>query len=156
MLHTIHASVKLNSVPCLSCRLVAVRETPMWECHRDWQCHSVCKVGLVLAECKMLNHLKEKPRHKTPYHDLSFLWRNPQQMLRTQRNLNASCAPLWWRLLLLLLLLSSSSSPLCRVFTLIPETNHVSSVYSVAPIPRVLLMVHITLSSILNSFVFLY
>jgi hypothetical protein len=39
------------------------------------------------------------------------------------------------------------------IHTYIPETNHVSSVYSVAAIPRVLLMVHIALSSILNSFV---
>jgi hypothetical protein len=40
--------------------------------------------------------------------------------------------------------------------TYIPETNHVSRVYSVAAIPRVLLVVHITLSSILNSVVLLH
>jgi hypothetical protein len=40
--------------------------------------------------------------------------------------------------------------------TYIPETNHVSRVYSVAAIPRVLLMVHIALSAILNSFVLLH
>jgi hypothetical protein len=40
--------------------------------------------------------------------------------------------------------------------TYIPETNHVSRVYSVAAILRVLLMVHITLSSILKSFVLLH
>jgi hypothetical protein len=42
------------------------------------------------------------------------------------------------------------------IHTYIPETNHVSRVYSVAAILRVLLMVHITLSSILNSFVLLH
>jgi hypothetical protein len=42
------------------------------------------------------------------------------------------------------------------IHTYIPETNHVSRVYSVAAILRVLLMVHITLSSVLNSFVFLH
>jgi hypothetical protein len=40
--------------------------------------------------------------------------------------------------------------------TYIPETNHVSRVYSVATIPRVLLMVHITLYPILKSFVLLH
>jgi hypothetical protein len=35
----------------------------------------------------------------------------------------------------------------------IPETNHVSRVYTVAAIPRVLLMVHIKLSSILNALI---
>jgi hypothetical protein len=50
-------------------------------------------MDLLLAEGKTLKHLKEKPQHKTPYHDLSFLWRrNPQQTLRTQRNLKAPCA----------------------------------------------------------------
>jgi hypothetical protein len=29
-------------------------------------------MGLLLAEGKRLKHLKEKPHHKTPYHDLSF------------------------------------------------------------------------------------
>jgi hypothetical protein len=42
------------------------------------------------------------------------------------------------------------------IHTYIPETSHVSRVYSVAAILRVLLMVHITLSSILNSFVLLH
>jgi hypothetical protein len=42
------------------------------------------------------------------------------------------------------------------IHTYVPETNHVSMVHSVAGIPRVLLMVHITLSSILNSFVLLH
>jgi hypothetical protein len=42
------------------------------------------------------------------------------------------------------------------IHTYIPETNHVSRVYSVAAIPRVLLMVHIALSSILNPFVLLH
>jgi hypothetical protein len=42
------------------------------------------------------------------------------------------------------------------IHTYIPETNHVSRVHSVAAILRVLLMVHITLSSILNSFVLLH
>jgi hypothetical protein len=37
------------------------------------------------------------------------------------------------------------------IHTYIPETNHVSRVCSVAAIPRVLLMVHIALSAILNS-----
>jgi hypothetical protein len=41
------------------------------------------------------------------------------------------------------------------IHTYIPETNHVSRVYSIAAIPRVLLMVHIALSTILNSFVLL-
>jgi hypothetical protein len=40
--------------------------------------------------------------------------------------------------------------------TYIPETNHVSRVHSVAAIPRVLLMVHIALSAILNSTVLLH
>jgi hypothetical protein len=39
------------------------------------------------------------------------------------------------------------------IHTYIPETNHVSRVHSAAAIPRVLLMVHIALSAILNSFV---
>jgi hypothetical protein len=34
------------------------------------------------------------------------------------------------------------------IHTYVPETNHVSRVYSVAAIPRILLMVYITLSSI--------
>jgi hypothetical protein len=38
------------------------------------------------------------------------------------------------------------------IHTYIPETNHVSRVHSVAAILRVLLMVYIALSSILNSF----
>jgi hypothetical protein len=42
------------------------------------------------------------------------------------------------------------------IHTYIPETNHVSRVHSVAAIPRVLLMVHISLPSILNSFVLLH
>jgi hypothetical protein len=48
------------------------------------------------------------------------------------------------------------SSFMQGIHTYIPETNHVSSVYSVAAIPCVLLMVHIALSSILNSFVLLH
>jgi hypothetical protein len=36
--------------------------------------------------------------------------------------------------------------------TYIQKTNHVSRVYSVAAIPRLLFMVHITLSSILKLF----
>jgi hypothetical protein len=39
------------------------------------------------------------------------------------------------------------------IHTYIPEINHVSRVYSITAIPCILLMVHITLSSILNSFV---
>jgi hypothetical protein len=31
-------------------------------------------MGLLLAEGKWLTHLKEKPHHKIPYHDLSFLF----------------------------------------------------------------------------------
>jgi hypothetical protein len=42
------------------------------------------------------------------------------------------------------------------IHTYLPETNHVSRVYSVTAIPRVLLMVHITLYSILNSFALLH
>jgi type IV secretory pathway VirB3-like protein len=41
------------------------------------------------------------------------------------------------------------------IHTYIPETKHVSRLYSVAGILRLLLMVHITLSSILNSLVLL-
>jgi hypothetical protein len=41
------------------------------------------------------------------------------------------------------------------IHTSVPETNHVSRVYSVAAILRLLFMVHVTLSSILNSFVLL-
>jgi heme/copper-type cytochrome/quinol oxidase subunit 4 len=45
-------------------------------------------MGLLLAEGKRLKHLKEKPHHKIPYHDLSFLWRKTaQQKLRTHRSL---------------------------------------------------------------------
>jgi hypothetical protein len=40
--------------------------------------------------------------------------------------------------------------------TYIPETNHISRVYRVAVILHVLLMVHIALSAILNSFVLLH
>jgi hypothetical protein len=42
------------------------------------------------------------------------------------------------------------------IHTYIPDTNHVSRVHSVAAILRILLMVHIMLSSIWNSFVFLH
>jgi hypothetical protein len=42
------------------------------------------------------------------------------------------------------------------IHTYVPETNHVSRVYSVADIQRVLLMVHIMLSSLLNSLVLLH
>jgi hypothetical protein len=42
------------------------------------------------------------------------------------------------------------------VHTYTPEANHVSRVHSVAATLRVLLMVHITLSAILNSFVLLH
>jgi hypothetical protein len=42
------------------------------------------------------------------------------------------------------------------IHTYIPETNHVSGVYSVAATLRLLFMKHITLPSILNSFVLLY
>jgi hypothetical protein len=42
------------------------------------------------------------------------------------------------------------------IHTYIPETNHVARVHSAAAIPRVLLMVHIALSAILNPFVFLH
>jgi hypothetical protein len=41
------------------------------------------------------------------------------------------------------------------IHTYTPETNHVSRVYSVAATPRLLLMVHIALSAILNSLVFI-
>jgi hypothetical protein len=50
-------------------------------------------MGLLLAEGKKLKHLKEKPQHKTPYPDLSFLWRRtPQQALWMQRDLKPYCA----------------------------------------------------------------
>jgi hypothetical protein len=39
------------------------------------------------------------------------------------------------------------------IHTFIPETNHVSRVYSVAAILCLLFMVHTTLSSILNCFI---
>jgi hypothetical protein len=42
------------------------------------------------------------------------------------------------------------------IHTYIPETNHVSREYSVAAILRVLLMVHIALSSILNFYYYYY
>jgi hypothetical protein len=42
------------------------------------------------------------------------------------------------------------------IHTYIPETNHVSRVHSAAAILRVLLMVHITLSAILNPSVLLH
>jgi hypothetical protein len=35
-------------------------------------------MGLLLAEGKPLKHLKEKPQHKTPYHDLSFCEEEPR------------------------------------------------------------------------------
>jgi hypothetical protein len=40
--------------------------------------------------------------------------------------------------------------------TYVPETNHVSRVHSVAATPRLLVLMHTTLSSILNSFVLLH
>jgi hypothetical protein len=43
-----------------------------------------------------------------------------------------------------------------RIHTYTPETNHVSRVHCVSAIPCVLLMVHIALSAILNSFVLLH
>jgi hypothetical protein len=42
------------------------------------------------------------------------------------------------------------------IHTYIPETNDVSRVYSVAAILHALLMVHITLSSMLNPLVLLH
>jgi hypothetical protein len=42
------------------------------------------------------------------------------------------------------------------ILTYIPEPNHVSRGCSGAAIPRILLMVHIALSAILNSFVLLH
>jgi hypothetical protein len=48
-------------------------------------------------------------------------------------------------LVLLLLLLSSSLSPLCRVSTNIPETNHVPREYNVAAILSLLFMVPLSL-----------
>jgi hypothetical protein len=42
------------------------------------------------------------------------------------------------------------------IHTYITETNHVSRVYSVAAILRVLLLVYVPLSAILNSFVLLH
>jgi hypothetical protein len=42
------------------------------------------------------------------------------------------------------------------IHTYMPETNHISRVHSVAAILHVLLMAHITLSSILNSLVLLH
>jgi hypothetical protein len=42
------------------------------------------------------------------------------------------------------------------IHTYIPETSHVSTVYSGAAILRVLLMVHIALSAILNFSVLLH
>jgi hypothetical protein len=34
-------------------------------------------MGLLLAEGKGLKHLKEKPHHNTPHHDLSFVQKDP-------------------------------------------------------------------------------
>jgi hypothetical protein len=42
------------------------------------------------------------------------------------------------------------------IHTYMPETNRVSKEHSVAAIPRALLMVHIALSAILNSFVLVH
>jgi hypothetical protein len=42
------------------------------------------------------------------------------------------------------------------VYRRIPETNHVSGVYSAAAILRVLLMVYISLFAVLNCFVLLH
>jgi hypothetical protein len=55
---------------------VGVHETSMCECDRDWQRYGVYKVGLLLAEGKTLKHLKEKPHHKTPDHDVRFVEKN--------------------------------------------------------------------------------
>jgi len=55
---------------------------------------------------------------------------------------------------LLLLLLSSSSSPLCRVYTYIPETNYVPREYGVAAILLLLFMVLISSVSVLNLLYF--
>jgi hypothetical protein len=35
-------------------------------------------MGLLLAEGKRLKHLKEKPHHKIPYHDLSICGKVPR------------------------------------------------------------------------------
>jgi hypothetical protein len=43
-------------------------------------------MGLLLAESKRLKHLKEKPQHKTPYHDLSFLCREEPRSRGYGRN----------------------------------------------------------------------
>jgi hypothetical protein len=42
------------------------------------------------------------------------------------------------------------------IHTYVPETNHVSRVHGAAAIPRLLLMVHVALSAILNSVVLLH
>jgi hypothetical protein len=42
------------------------------------------------------------------------------------------------------------------IHTYVPETNRVSRVHSAAAIPRVLLMVHIALSAVLNPSVLLH
>jgi hypothetical protein len=38
----------------------------------ETQCSSVYQMGLLLADGKSLKHLKKKPHHKIPYHDLFF------------------------------------------------------------------------------------
>jgi hypothetical protein len=43
-------------------------------------------MGLLRAESKRLKHLKEKPQHETPYHDLSFFCGEGPRSRRYGRN----------------------------------------------------------------------
>jgi hypothetical protein len=57
---------------------------------------------------------------------------------------------------IIVIVINITTSFMQSIHTSVPETNHVSRVYSVAAILRVLLMVHIALSAILKSFVLLH
>jgi hypothetical protein len=63
---------------------------------------------------------------------------------------------IWVVVIIIIIIIIIIISFMQGIHTYIPETNHVSRVYNAAAIPAVLLMVHITLSSILNSFVLLH
>jgi hypothetical protein len=63
--------------------------------------------------------------------------------------------PLFLRFIIIIIIIIITSF-MQGIHTYTPETNHVSRVYSVAAILRVLLMVHIALSAILNSSVLLH
>jgi hypothetical protein len=78
-------------------------------------------------------------------------WNAPAHTELLPRSLNFSIF-----VIIIIIIIIITLSPLRRVFDLDTLNNLVSWVYSVAAILRVLLMVYITLSSMLNFFVLLH